>query len=556
MTDAASSRRRLEGVGYLLAGLLALVPIVRMALLVRGASPLQYSDYWLLFEHFTLADGGLDVAGMFDFEHQNHPVVLPILAYWGNAQLFAGSNVALGAFVVVLALGMLAAVALLLGRSDIRPVDRMFLFVAAAYLLFSQNGAWNYLRAMSGTAWLGAGLVGLVAVHLRSRDRAGLAFAACVVAVVTYATGLMVWPAVAAVGACRRKPRDWWREWPYVVGFVVSYLWYREVQTAGLGTEVLYPTVAEAIPRLAQLLVFPLGPEGVVAAAMGYVVLVVLAGLIGWFAARSSSANEAAWVGIATFGLLATTSLAFGRYTLVAAGAQHRYTSVPAVALIGLAGLLALAAREVRTRSMPTRALTAAISGIPLAFCAVVVVLASTAGRQHVQTMRDGVPAQELREIALRLDLADGTTYVAGFPEWAALATNFGDRLINLGHHPFVDGWDLDCGLIDEGTLPSPSPAGEVVGVVLDAQRLVNLRGAIELTGEISSPRPLRCVVVADEQNRVIGAATLRSGDDPSTDATSFTALARPGATTYRVFAIFRDSPTPVTVGESDPPPA
>ena len=318
-----------------------------MAWLMRAASPLQYSDYWLLVTHYTNPDGSFRLAGLFEFEFQNHPVVVPMLLYWLDLYLFAGSNVALGVVVLILGVGVLAVIGLILRRSELQAIDRMVLFVLASSLIFTPNGAWNYGIAVSGTAWLGAGLIGVVAVYWRSRDRTVLAFAAAVLAALTYATGLMVWPALAAVGACRRPPREWWRELPYVAGFVATYLWYEQVQTTGLGADIPWPSVVDGVRLMAQLLVFPLGMEGSSAEVAGALVLIVTVALVVWGIAFSRSDSTAMWVGIAVFGLGATASLAFGRYTLITAfGNSNRYTSVPTVALIGLAGLLMSAIHE------------------------------------------------------------------------------------------------------------------------------------------------------------------------------------------------------------------
>ena len=321
---------------------------------------------------------------MFEFEFQNHPVVLPLLVYWLNIQLFAGSNVALGVVVLLLGAGVLAMVGLLLWRSELEAIDRMVLLVLASCLIFTPNGAWNYGIAMSGTAWLGAGLIGVVAVYWRSRDRTVLAFVAAVVAAITYATGLMVWPALVAVGACRRPPREWWRELPYVAGFVVTYLWYQQVQTTGLGADLAWPSLTDGVRLAAQLLVFPLGMQGTPAEVVGGVVLVATLALVGWGIARSRTDTTAMWVGVAVFGLGATASLAFGRYSLITAfGNSNRYTSVPTVALIGLAGLGMAAIRERgATAEASDRGRWRAAGTVALVGLAGVAVVATVTGRR------------------------------------------------------------------------------------------------------------------------------------------------------------------------------
>jgi hypothetical protein len=518
--------------GWVIAGALALVPFVRMALVVRHASPLQYSDYWLLVDHFTNTDGSLRVAGLFEFEFQNHVVVLPMLVYWLNLQLFAGSNVALGVMVLLLGLGVLAMVGVVLRRSGLPPLDQMVLFVLSSCLLFTPNGAWNYGIAMSGTAWLGAGLIGIVAVFLRSRDRPILAFAASALAAITYATGLMVWPAVVAVGCCRREPRAWWKELPFVVGFVANYLWFRQVQTTGLGADLPYPNVVDGGRLLARLLAFPLGLAGGPAEVVGLALLAGTVALVLWAVARSRTATSAMWVGIAVFGLLATVSLAWGRYIfIVSFGGQNRYTSVPTVALIGLAGLVMTILHE--------RGRRAALSGLAVGVIGIVALAATLTGGAHLDDMEHKVQEQELREIALHLGIADDNRYLAGFD------TAVTGLLVEIDHQPFDGGWSRDCGLIDEPL--DGSGADDPTGEITEARHLLLLSDAVELTGRVGDGA-IDCIVVTGEGDTVLGAASLDADDGDTT----FTAIARPGEDAYRVWAIAGEDESPVLVAEVD----
>ena len=109
----------------------------------------------------------------------------------------------------------------------------MVIFVLASATLFDLTGTWSFSKAMSGTPWLTASLFALVAVYLRSRDWLWIAVGAAVLAAMSYGTGLVVWPALIATGACRRPIRKVWREWPYAVGLVATLLWYRESRMSG-----------------------------------------------------------------------------------------------------------------------------------------------------------------------------------------------------------------------------------------------------------------------------------------------------------------------------------
>lgn len=542
--DSAQALRR-ERLGYVVAGVLALVPLLRMVDLVRGASVLQYSDYWLLVDHYTQPDGGLRLAGLFEFQYQNHPVVIPIVVYWLNSQLFDGSNVALGGFVLAVGVGILAVVGLALARSPFRPVDRMVLLVLASALVFTPNGAWNYGIAMSGTAWLGAGLVGIVAVYLRSRDRPVLAFAMCVLAVLTYATGLMVWPGVAAAGACRREVREWWRELPFVVGFVATYVWFGQVQTTGLEATVAWPSLADGGWLLLELLAFPLGLRGTPAAWVGGVVLIAIVALVVRFTLVARRPEASVWCGIAVFGLLATLSLAFGRYAFIEFfGNENRYSSVPAVALIGLSGLVVTAVRDRSDARADAR--TSVLGWAALAAFGAMALAATATGGAHTRDMDRKVAAQELREVALHLGVADGTSYLAGAD------TSVTDLLREIGHHPFVEGWDLDCGLIDDRL--EVAGDGPTAGQIVSSRHLLLLDDAVEITGRFPSDLDARCVVVTDADGVVIGAGTLEAlgvdGTGPGTGATGFRAVARPGSPLYRTYVVPDGGGSPVLVGE------
>ena len=291
----------------------------------------------------------------------------------------------------------------------------------------------------------------------------------------------MVWPAVAIAGACRRPMREWWREWPYAAGFVANVAWYREVQTTGLGADVPWPGPVEAVRTLARLLVLPLGLEGTLALWIGLVVLVALVALLGAFLSRWRSPDTAVWVGITAFGLLATASLAVGRNQTPLAlpssdlvwisglGAQSRYSSVPAVALIG-GGTLLLLALHRRREDRAARPRTAA-AWAPLVCLGAVALLAAGSGGEHTDRQRDLKDLQELREIALQLGLTDGTPYLQG------LDLSVTRLLEDIGHHPFVDGWDLDCGLLGAQLAPEVIAAEPSAGEILSAR---NLRSTLD----------------------------------------------------------------------------
>ena len=197
---------------------------------------------------------------------------------------------------------------------------------------------------MSGTAWFTANLFAISAVYLRSRDRRWPSFAIAVLAAISYGTGIVAWPAVIATGASRRPVRQWWREWPYAVGFAVTFVWYRLSDPGNS-----YPSdPVEIVRGAAGMLGFVFGFSGVAGELVGCVALIGVPTLVVGLWLSSRQAAVAGWIGVATFGWLATLELAYGRVTTT--GAQNRYSSLAAYTWLGLAALTMYTLRGVGER--------------------------------------------------------------------------------------------------------------------------------------------------------------------------------------------------------------
>ena len=549
--EPSRATRRTHGAllvaGYALAAVLVLVPVVRMASIVLDGSVLQYADYWMMLDNFTRPDGSLDVGGLFEF--QNHPVVLPQLIYWVNLQLFSGSNVSLGLFVVAVALAQLGVVALLLRQSALGSFERMALLVLASALLFDLAGTWNFAKAMSGTAWLSANLFALAAVYLRSRDRRAPAFGLAALAAVSYGTGVVAWAAVIATGLSRRRLREWWREWPYAVGLMATVVWNR--LGASGGADIRWPSPLEVAAATARMFGHVLGLEGTVGQAVGYVVLVGVPVIAIHLAIASRAAGVAGWVGVATFGWLGSVQIGTLRYDWLSIfGDQSRYTSLPALTWLGLVALLCYAAPHaghlLRAHgwTRPAAALTGpamcAVIGVP------VLAGALAAGRTVADEIAATRPGQQLAEVALRLEMTDRTRYLTG-P--VGEPTTVTELMRATGHYPFVESWDLDCGLLGERiegaeVADRSGPVGDVVA----GEPAVFLPSAVEISGRVGVERSVRCVVITNGQGEVIGAATLAVTHD-GTSATGFRALARGGGFVYRGYVVFEGDPRPYPLG-------
>ena len=551
---SGSGSGRLVLGGYLIAGVLALVPVVRMIGTVLDGSKMQRADYWMMLPRFLNPGRGLDFVGLFHFQNE-HPVVVPQFLYWLNVRAFSGSNITLGLVVVGLVVGQLVVVALLLRHRAFRPLDRMVIIVLASVLLFDLTGTHNFASAMSGTAWLSANLFALIAVYLRSRDRPVSAFALAVVAAVSYGTGIIAWPAVIATGVCRRPIKECWREWPYTVGFVATYAWYRASGPGGSGE---FSDPMAVIRASANMCGFVLGLHGHAGELIGYIALIGVPVLAIYFFGFSRVPGTSAWVGLATYGWLAMMEISAGRIVLVKVGTPDRYTSLPAITWIGFASLLVLARRDVARRLTESREKASASPLRRFTNAWVVLVIAVplmlggwTAGQGFADRFIAQNPEQERIEIALRFGLSNNTRLLLGI---FGSSANITDLLRDTGHYPFVGSWDLDCGLHGKRI---PVAAGgkppAITGEVLSSRRARDVLRSVDITGRVSDTRRIRCIVVANGRGVVVGAATV--GDDVAgpgvhrPSETEFRALASAGARVYNVFVILEDDATPRLLG-------
>lgn len=488
---------------------LAAVPFVRMANLVRNGTRTQYGDYWPMIAETFRGNGGLDLGGLFTLRNE-HPVVVAKLLYWLNARILGGSNITLGWLVLLMAVAQLALLTSLLGS---RPsiASRAAVVVAFSALLFAPQGSWSFMAAMSGTAWLSANLFALSAIWLRSRDHRLPAIALAGLASLSYATGLLAWPALLATGLARdRKPRQ---EWPVVAAAAVAGVWYLVQYNQHMGdVEPFATTTRPPLSNAGMLVGSILAPdEGNLTRNLGWLIMavgIVLAGL----ALRSDARRSAPWTGLFIYSIGSVVLIALGRNNFLADFGSSRYISLPALVVASVLGLAVLVLRW---------------TIVHVALCVLVAVSASASGRTVVDRLRDTEPKQQLLAVALRLDLAGGTTEwdpTAPFPRITPL-------LADVGHYPFDGRFSGDCGLLGtrlteatSGPL-APQPLTGELGEVTSVRQVL-VTGRIEFLGRLDVP--VRCVVVADASRRVVGIGAIgyqrRFGSRPPPGV--FTAIA------------------------------
>lgn len=487
------------------AGVLAAIPVARMTLLVLGAHRLPYNDYWPMLDSMLTADGGFDASGLFELRNE-HPLVVAKVMYWLNLQVTGGSNVALGLVVVAIAVAQLAVVVVL--ARDLGPRWRLappLLLVAAAYLLFARQGAWHFVKSMSGSAWLTANLFSLLAIWAQVRGRWLLAIAMAALATLSYGTGLLAWPVLLVVGLLAGAPPK--RLLPALGTGVVAFVWL-QLQLADLGKSAGdRPPLLVWGARGAEVVGAYFFPrhrvtsirtgEAIVAAGLVLAGLVVLRRLRAGVDARPA----APWVGLLAYGAGMGLLIAAGRNTILWTGTAPRYAAIGALTVLGVVGIALSLASE---RSWPGRVVAL---GAPVAVAVLAVGLSYT-GAREVRELEHSEARQDLLAVALEQRLVGGSRLWLGNLERAA-DDGIEERLAAAGQDfGMVD--SLDCGLLGEtierdevdATLPAGvraevtrlDPAGQIVerGVLFDGW----VEGA-----------DLECAVLVADDGRVVGAS-------------------------------------------------
>ncbi|GAB3435073.1 hypothetical protein [Actinophytocola sediminis] len=488
-----------------LVAMLAAVPAVTTLFEVLRAGRLQHIDYLFQLTRITNADGSLKP---FDLQHyfsNEHLLGLPTLLYWINIELFAGDNRTLGVFVVAMAALTVAALGLALPRG-LPPLVRAGLVVAASTLVFSLHGLWNFTRAMSGTAWLTANLIVVVALVLASRGRWWPAFALALLASLTYGTAFAVWPVLAGLAVLRREA--WWKRLlPLVAGAAIVSVW--------LSYRPSPPLAGSPVSDPGSLLYYFLAivgklwttDNGGLAAIAGALILGVYAVL-----ATSRTAREPAlwfWWALAGHAVLYCGMIAVARVDFGEEASLHtaRYTSASVLISIPAVVMLAFVAHRRLDQRGHKITLAAVLAGL----------LGYALGAPYAVEERAADKLHRLEAVAIRGGFSDAyRTY--------PLASDLAPRLRALGHYPFTDDFTLGCdgpelgstlalsemtpllpargnkrplraaGAVDSVEPPDPAPT-------FDGRPVPIFHGWAYDRGD-----PVRCVVIVD------GAGTVQGG--------------------------------------------
>ncbi len=501
--------------------LLALLPLLLVLRRVMAAPLMPYQDYWDTLYRITNADGSPHWRGFFTYQNE-HPFTIPSVLFYLGARLGDGDNRTLGYYTVLVT----AISALLLRRLLPRawsPMARAWVTVAISFVLFCPAGLWNFVRGMSGTAWLTANLFAIVAIMLATRRRTVLALVAACLAVLSYGTGFGAFVGIAVVAFVLRQGR--WRVLaPLGLLAATGAIWVATSNGGTSGGGVSHDPALLASTFLSNLglLWAPTVTEaGALLGAAGLVVLAVSAGIV-W---RRSSAPAALgadtatldadpnpttdapaastgsdgtrddelapWWGLAAYAIVAAALISLGRSEAFdGVGVQSRYVSLPALFWVAV---LVIGLRVLLTRQLLMTQVTV-VAATVLVFYAQSTPLANQAVAEQ--------PTQNLLATAVRLDAAD--SFGARFQHPNELVP----RLKALGDYPFDGRYSLGCGGLEPGdridvsaARPVPRTAGRIDSDALTVDSRV-LRGWLQTTAEV------RCVLLVDRAGTVVGGGT------------------------------------------------
>lgn len=501
------------------AALVSTVPLLRMANWIRSGTHVQYADYWPILAQTYNHDGSIDLAGLTTF-HAQHLLTLTQLTYVANITLFGGSNISLGFWVLTLVVVQVGLLWSWLARMRDLPVAlRAVLGVLVATLLLSPNGAWNFLYAMSGAAWLTANLLSVLAIHLMVRGHVATSVVAAVAATLTYGTGLMAWPAIILVAVWVHRQV---RVVAPVAGtalVVVGAYWLRRAATghSRLGD----PGVLQVLENTAIVI------GGLFTNSVGWAVALGAAGLatllVAWsVAAWRNRTDMALWMALSLYGVGAAGLIGYGRQSSFGGGSGHllasRYSSLAALVWICVAvSVTAGAVSVARSWSRPEP------SHLRLVARTLVVAIVVVAGVSVVLADTGPVSdASRSRHRMVELSLAQ-TVGVAAGRNWFPLVEqpDLSGVLPVLGHHPHDGREDFSCVRLGTTLEADPTPVGGQMGRDPDPAMLYGVR----LTGWVEVPNELiECILVVDDEGAVVGLGMARERNDHSSHVVAYVA--------------------------------
>ncbi len=520
--------------------LLAAVPVGLMLFQLRLASSLQWFDYWTLLPRFMNRDRSLAFRHLLD-SHQGHVLGIPRLIYWTNVQLFDGSNRTLALYVVTAVIAQIVVLSSLMPRR-LPPLWCASLTVLVSVLLFAPQGMHNFSRAMSGTAWLTANLLGMLAIAAASRGRTALVCVLSVLATITYGTGLMSWVAVLVIFLVLDHRQIRRLAIVCSVALVVGIWYFANYQGAGGQSRPSFEP-NDVLRRTFQVLGASLVQDPEIAVAIGAIGAVVFAGLA-WLTVSKGTTDNVAFVGLGVYAIGAALLIGGARGGIHSEdiGINSRYASISSMVWIAVAVLA-------------VTVIPRAITAFSVASLGLIVFVGGQDSLSEAQAINQ---LQDELAVAIRMDVADNWSYYdrASTPEF----------LKTIGHYPFSDAFDLDCGWLNR-RIDTANATVDTRGQLDSFNRTLNEK-SLRVGGWYSpDDGSVDCIIIADDTGLVVGAAAYGgerldvARSDPSRSINSgFQGVVRVGNrdTVYTAYALLEgeDKPRqlPGTLVASDSP--
>lgn len=544
MSESASPLRRVDDRWVTVIGwVAALLPVAWMTSRVRRATDMQYADYWDAFARFTDLDGGLVIRGLFTYQNE-HPFLIPNIVYYLDSVLFAGTNRELGYFSIAVALATVILLRTLLPPEWSSAAKACATFGMSVFV-FAPVGIWNFSKGMSGTAWLTANLLAVIALVLATRDRFILASIAALLAITAYGTGFGA-PVLVAVVAFTRRER-WWKVLLPMGCLAVSGVVYLATANEGTSGGSVGGGIADMLSTYFSLLGVLWVPDG---GTLGIMVGAGGLGLLGMMVAnelrdadgagwkRSVDSRAIPWIGLATYVVVAGGVLSLARADeFDGSGAQSRYASLSALFWIAVGMLAVVRAR----RGVDARV----VAGL-----AVAVAVVFAGGTTVVRAVENAHRNQDTVAASVRFGAPDA------FPQLFHDGWANSERLRELGNFPFNDVGSAGCGLepgdtvdtIVELTGPGAPADAAAPRVQIDAVAQIGEATSVAGWAITAGNETLDCALAVNEDGVVVGSGI--------TNIARHDVAAGLGVANFevgfQVFAPVDESPIRVLVGDGD----
>lgn len=414
-----------------------------MSVRVYHATDLNYTDFWSALSRITDTNGHVKLRGFFTYQNE-HPFLVPQILYYLDIKLLRGTNRGLGFVVVLLAIASLYLIFRLLPKAW-PTAGRLLFLVAASAVVFCPAGAWNYVRGMSGAAWITANVFALVAITAMYRRKTILAVGFAALALLTYGTGFGVPIALLAIALLRREVR-WKVLLPaglFLAAGVVYYLTAHGGTSGhpshdpGLLTQTFLTNLSTLWDSNGDSTALLLGALGLAVAAGAFLL---------YWPRRDELTDLLPWWGLIAYTLVGAALISVGRSQVFEGnGSQSRYISVTSLFWV------AIAVVAIRTAASPALR--------RVAIGAVVVAVAVFWGSSPQIFMTASNQSASQNEAAAAMQVGATDPFDTQVYQIADQAT----RLRNLHAYPFVGSYRLGCGykpndtvdMSKVGTLPT-----------------------------------------------------------------------------------------------------